>query len=292
MSATAFPNGPQSHIIPINAGSGLAASNSEASAQLPSLPHVSSELERYFLAARQIEAALAQQQLVSKRYEEELRDLQLQYSKMALDSDNRIRDYILREERLKSQLNTQLMTYQQTEKALQNQVGEFSRQLERDRDERKKSELDVELLKANLEYMKQREESLSTVVKTLQDNEKSRISNISELTHQLRTVGAELRRYKAAWAQVAAIDRKAKSILLENPSLKSTIEEMKVSLESEKRRHDGIEDLLARERRDKRAALTCFHTAEAKLTQVTWELENMKKRYEQNITGTGFELKL
>jgi chromosome segregation ATPase len=290
MSATAFPNGTQSHIIPINAGSGLGAGHSESLTQLPSLPHVSSELERYFLAARQIEAALNQQRMISKRAEEELRDLQLQYSRLALESDTKIRDYVLREDRLKSQLNTQLMTYQQSEKALQNQVAELSRQLERDRDERRKYELDVELLKANLDYMKQREESLSQTIKNLHGNEKSRVDHTSQLTQELRKVESELRRYKAAWAQVVATDRNAKAILLENPNLKSTIEDLKSTLEAEKRRNDGIDELLKRERRDKRAALTCFHTAEAKLAQATWELENMKKRYEQNIAATGFEL--
>jgi len=289
MSATAFPKGPQ--VIPIHAGSGSATSSSETFSQLPSLPHVSSELERYFLAARQIESALTQQQSASKRYEEELRELQLQYSKLASDSDNRIRDYMLREDRLKSQLNTQMITYQQTEKLLQNQVGEFARQLEREREERRKLELDAELLRANLDYMKQREESLSMTVKTVQENEKSRLENISNLNQQLKKLTAELQRYRASWAQVVATDRKAKTMLHENPNLKSTIQELKTALEAEKRRHLGIEELLNRERREKRAALTCFHTTEAKLTQTNWELENMKKRYEQNITETGFELK-
>jgi chromosome segregation ATPase len=292
MSATAFPKGPQSHIIPINAGSGLAANNSEAFEQLPSLPHVSSELERYFLAARQIEAALTQQKLAAKHYENELRDLQLQYSRLASESENRIRDAILREDRLKSQLNTQQITYQQTEKVLQNQVSELSRQLEKDREERRKLDLDNELLKANLDHMKQHAESQSTMAKALQENEKSRLGNISQLSQQLRAAESELRRYKAAWDQVVSTDRKAKAILLENPNLKSTLEEMRALLASEKRRNEGLEDLLKRERRDKRAALTCFHMAEAKLTQASWELENMKKRYEQNIVETGFELKI
>ncbi|MEO5970213.1 MAG: hypothetical protein ABIQ95_09825 [Bdellovibrionia bacterium] len=292
MSATAFPKGPQSQIIPINAGTALPTDNSDAFEQLPSLPHVSSELERYFLAARHIEAALNQQKQVSKRYENELRDLQLQYSRLASESESRIRDYILREDRLKSQLNTQQLTYQQTEKTLQNQVGELSRQLERNREERRKLDLDMELLKANLEYMKQHAESQGAMTKSLQENEKSRIRNASQLTQQLRAVETELRRYKAAWSQVVTTDRKARAILLENPNLKATIEEIKTSLESEKRRSDSIEELLKRERRDKRAALTCFHMAEAKLTQANWELENMKKRYEQNIVETGFELKI
>ncbi len=291
MSATAFPKGPQSHIIPITAGSSL-GSNSEVFEQLPTLPHVSSELERYFLAARQIEAALTQQKLISNRYGEELRDLQLQYSKLASESDHRIRDYILREDRLKSQLNTQVITYQQTEKVLQNQVAELSRQLEKDREERRKSELDIELLKANLDYMKQREESLSTTVKSFQENEKSRIENIAQLTQQLRDIGAELHRYKLGWNQVVVAERKAKAIMLENPSLKSTLEQIKTALDAEKRKNDNMEELVKRERRDKRAALTCFHTAEAKLTQANWELQNMKKRYEQNIAETGFELKI
>ncbi len=61
-------------------------------------------------------------------------------------------------------------------------------------------------------------------------------------------------------------------------------------MEAEKRKIDTLEQILEKERRDKRAALTCLHTAEAKLTQLNWELDNLKKRYEPLLEPTTFEL--
>jgi chromosome segregation ATPase len=292
MSATAYPQGNHTHIVSITGGSSPAVNESEPLDSLPCLPHVSSELEKYFSVARRIEASLTQQKLLCRRYEEELRELQLQYSKLASDSDNRIRDYLLREDRLKSQLNTQVSTYQQTEKVLQNQISELSRQLERERDQRKKSELDSEILRANLDYMKQREESLNNMIKTLQEGEKARTENIAQHSKQLQSVIPELNRYKAAWAQVLERDKRAKEIIFENPSLRSRIDDLKSLLENEKKRNESAEEFIKRERREKRAALTCLHTAESKLNQAYFELEQMKKRYEENVQDVGFELKI
>ncbi|MFZ9595857.1 MAG: hypothetical protein ACO3A2_07235 [Bdellovibrionia bacterium] len=309
MSATAFQKGNPSSIIPIHSNQAPPQPSSPYDPALntkpltepylpdsrslpPSLPGVSHELERYFAAAKQIEAAFNHEQVLNRRYQDEIRDLQIQYSRLAQESDTRIRDQLVREERLKSQLSTQAMTFQQSEKILQNQLSDLSRQVEKLRDERNKADLEVELTKANLDYMKQREETLTISIQNLKNNEKAQTETLTKLTQQIKELTSQVDRYKASWQQVSELEKKAKAVIEENPNLKQTIEELRESVKAEKQKSEQIQEVLTKERREKRIALSCLHTAEAKITQLSWELENMKKNYEKSIDGSVFELTL
>jgi chromosome segregation ATPase len=158
-------------VVEVPVGTSYSAGDLDSLENLPPLSHIGTELERYFSIARKMESSLTQQRQICRRYEDELREIQIQYSKVASEAESKIREYTLREDRLKSQLNTQTMTFQQTEKVLQSQISELSRIVERERELRTKAELDAELVKSNLEHLKQREESLNSMIRTLKDGE-------------------------------------------------------------------------------------------------------------------------
>jgi ABC-type transporter Mla subunit MlaD len=113
---------------------------------------------------------------------------------------------------------------------------------------------------------------------------------VSQLNQQIQTLDPELKKYKTAWTQVAEVEKKARAVLKENPALKSKISDLNLLMEEEKKRNTNLEELLNKERREKRAALTCLHTTESKLNQATFELDAMKKRYEQTPDEDQFNL--
>lgn len=276
--------GRPSQIISITGG----APTQEPQEPLPTLPQIATELEAYFTAARQMETALIQERANTRKAREEFHDFQLKASRQATEMENRFREYSIREDRLKSQFQS----FQQNEKANLAQIQELGRVIENLKEEKKKHELDAELLRANLEHFKQREDSLKTTFQSLQAHEQARIDHLAQLTRDLDQARAEVGRFKASWAQVSAMDQKAKQLINEFHSAQRRVEELTQAREADKKRFEDLEQMLAKEKREKQVALSCVHTAESKLAQLTRDVEKAQRQKEHSgFDDVGLELK-
>ncbi len=342
--------------------------HSDTRLNLPELPRIDHELDQYFSISRQLEKALIQEKLNLKKSREEFRQLQLIQAEAADEAENKLRNSLTREEKLKCQVTA----VQQSEKNIQNQIRTLSQQInaiqsynqqlkanieiykqreesfkltlrtfqskEKDRlnhieqltqklstsrsevqhyktkfqhyktewkqfvetvqKEKKELVIHVELLRAKLEQYQQREESLKDQEKLLkqllqssQANEKSQVSQVEKLTQDLNRASSELQRYKSSWGKAVAAEQRTKEIFQESSELKRRLEEMKEILSNEKNRNDILDERVKKEGREKHIALTCLHTAEARLSQVTRELDELRERlnrsFEENSVRLG-----
>lgn len=232
---------------------------------LPSLPQIGNDLESYFVAARHIEAALLQERGNLRKTRDELREFQVKYTRLTSETEGRLREGMAREERLHSQIQS----YQQTEKSLRDQLEASFKQVDLLKEDKKKLDLQIELLKANLSYFREREESVKEIINAKQ----------------------ELDRYKAAWSRVVAMDHQARKTLKDSEKLQKSLAELTGVLQQERRRCEILEESLTKEKREKQAALTCLHSAEAKLNQVQRSLEHLQNQNEKNFTDPELELK-
>lgn len=252
--------------------------------------------------ARKLEANLIQEKVNTKRYREELNHAQMKYSRFVSDIDEQFREHLLREEQFKSQISQ----LQLSEKNIQCQMSEMSRELDLLRDLKRKNELELELLKTNLETTQQRERSQQANLNFIQDHEKVHLMRIEELTKELHSVQKELNRYQSAWGQVSAFHHKAKQIEAEASEMKKKLDELKSSLFEEKRVHleleenlknerkrvEELDDVLKKERREKQLALTYLHTAEAKLATTEAKLKRISTDQDNQLMDEdGLELK-
>lgn len=197
-----------------------------AAAQIPSLPQIGGELESFFAIARQIEAALIQERVVSRKNQSEFRGLQERFSKHCAELEAKLKEAAAREEKMKAQLANQIANQQKNEKRLQDKAENFNQSLTSLREETNKKEIDYLAMKN------------------------------------------ELGRYKSAWHQVSKIDQKAKETMTQMSEMSLKMEEMTEALDREKKKSEQLEEQLQKEKREKRAALTCLHTAESKLSQM------------------------
>ncbi len=240
---------------------------------LPSLPQVSAELESFFTIARQIEVALGQERGQVRWYREELKESSQ------------------RENKLKSQLGSQLASQQHIEKAHQEELNDLFNQNETLRNEKKKSEIEMALLKSTIEHTERNEGSLKSTLKSFQMTEKNRIEHTEHLTQELNTIRNELNRYKRAWGQISSLNQKAKETLHRSLDLTRKIEELSESIEKEKSRREYLEELLRKEKREKQVALTCLHSAETNLSHVTRDLDEIRRQKAKNLETGEIQLK-
>jgi chromosome segregation ATPase len=254
---------------------------------LPTLPQIAHELESFFSIARQIETALLQERTQVRKYRDELRDLQLKHSKFSADIDVRIKEFLATEEKLKSQLVAQ----QQNEKGLHDQINELCNQIEKLRDERKKGEVELEILKANQEHLKRSESTLKTTLKSFHSGEKTRHEHTLQLSQELSSIKAELTRYQSAWTQVSQMNAQAKQTIHNSIEIKKQLEETLEKAKQEKKRRESCEEALQKEKREKQVALTCLHSAESRLAQAARELDDYRRRQSESIDDGGLKLK-
>jgi chromosome segregation ATPase len=284
---SAYANGRGSQIFSFSAAATSAAHGEEINHSLPSLPQIGSELESFFSIARQIEAALVQERTNHRKLREEFRELQMKSSRFTTEYENKLKDVVSREEKLKGQISA----HQQTEKSLHDQINEFCQQIDRLREEKKKAEIDLEILNSNFNLAKKSEESMKATIKSLQHSERSRNDHEQHLTRELSSIRNELLRYKRAWSQISAIDHKAKQALERSADLTRKFDEISDEWRKEKTHREKLQEQLHKEKREKQVALTCLHTTEARLSQVTRELEEIRKQQMKRMNDGKIELK-
>lgn len=262
---SAYTNGRGSQIIAFSGGAGNA--NPEAFEHVPVLPQIGNELEHYFSAARQIEAALIQERSHLKKAKEELKDLQVKYSRLSFETENKLRDQVTKEERL----SAQVLVLHQNEKNLRGQIDELLKNISNLQEEKKKIEFNSDLLKTNLDYLKKREGSVN----------------------ELEATRNELQRYKNAWASVVAMERKAKVAIQEAETAKKIIDQLNEAFGKEKVRASHLEDSLNKEKREKQIALSCLHSTEDQLVRVNRVLEDARRQPEKELdfSHQGIQLK-
>jgi chromosome segregation ATPase len=288
---SAYAKGPGSQVIsftpPVSHSPPQSHQNPETFDHLPSLPQIAGELESYFNIARQIEAHLIQERSLARKYRDELRDLHGKYSRLTAESESRGRDIALREERIKQQLGA----FQKNDQLLRQQIHEQAQQIGSFYEDRKKFDLDHELLKSTLENYKNREESLKRSLQSAQANDKFRTDREERLKKELQTVQFELQRYKAEWNKVAAMDQKARHVIDDSYESQRKVEELTAMLDHERRRREDSDESAKKENREKQIALSCLHAAESRIAQISHELENLRDRVGSSFEGTCLELK-
>jgi chromosome segregation ATPase len=302
-------------------GSPIQASD-EDQEKLPVPPRIADELESYFRAAKRLESKLAQEKLENRklldqirelqlktqnyqdrevqfqsqlialektqeelkkatvviaqeryyreRYQKELQQVQARYSHLYSTFKTRL-EHMLRRDR---GLIHQLSQLRESKRVLQNQSLDLSARLERAKDEAKKKDIQIEILHSNLEHSQRTEHTNAT--------------RAEDLSRDLKSLQEELRRYKSAWQQMG---RQAKDASQKTTDLVQKLEELSETVSSEKRKNEYLEELMRKEKRDKHLALTCLHTAESKLAQLSQVVENLEKQRTQTIQETGLELK-
>src|SRR5215213_6713255 len=107
MSGYAGEKGGQVYII--NGAPGTAQLDGQLE-QLPPLPQIAKDLEAYFTISRQIEAAFLHERALARKSREELQLMQHKCNQLLSEIQNKHREYLLREDSLKSQLKAHEQT--------------------------------------------------------------------------------------------------------------------------------------------------------------------------------------
>ena len=138
----------------------------------------------------------------------------------------------------------------------------------------KKKDMEIELLGAKLDFMKQKEGLVS-----------AESSKIPALTSELEKTKFELNRYRLAWKNVTATQQQAIRSIQEASEIRSKLENMNLTLSMMKQQLEGSEEILKKERRDKQIALDCLQSAEKRLDEVTKELERLHAQISESVTS-------
>jgi chromosome segregation ATPase len=281
MSAYSSRSGSQIISLPGSAsysGPPESRTNEVAELHIQGLPQIAYELEAFLGIARQLEGSLHQERAQTRKFREELKDLQIKHSRFVSEAEGRMKAAGLAEERIKAQLIAQ----QESEKSRFDQINSLCKEIEGLREEKQKNDIELEILKANLENSKQAEMSMKASLNSIQKGEKTRVEQAHQLSQELSQVRAELGRYQNAWKQIAKLDENAKQVIREQDILRKKLEEQTQKHSLEKRRREELEEVLYKERREKQIALSCFHTAESRLNALKREAEEEKTKQHQN----------
>jgi len=272
--------------------------------RLPLLPEIGRELEAYFAVAKQLEAGLGHERALTKKLKEDLEDLQARYARAVADAELRLKELHLRDEKMREQVNV----YHRRDQMHAQEVDQLKREIERlreenaslrrehDQDQRdkldaqRKHELELGLLRANLDHLKQREESTKSMLTSLQFKEGTFETKVQELERQRDAIQAELGRYKSAWSQAVAADRRARQIMESSREHQFKAQELIEQLAIEKRRREEVEGSISKERREKQIALNCLQTAETQIDELKRELQALRERAVRKFDDRTIEL--
>ncbi|MGZ3689144.1 MAG: hypothetical protein ACXVBW_12640, partial [Bdellovibrionota bacterium] len=265
---SAYSNPRNGHVVTLQTPIAPSASPPPATA----LPQIAYELEAFISTARSIEAALHHERAISNQLRDQMTELQSKFTRMMNEADRKVKESHAREDQLKTQLHEAA----ETERALNERIQSSAQQLDRLREEldrlrvekfedRKKFELELELTKASVDHLKQREETLRTTLGAHQSSESALAGQLVDQKKEVERIKTELVRYKAAWGEVLNIDRKAKLVLTDLESFRKRFTEADEQLAIERRRREELEQAVKKEKRDKQIALNCLQSAEIKM---------------------------
>ena len=298
-----------SPVISLKGAQGIGSSKPELQGSLPILPKIDQELEAYFQIARQLEAALQQERNAVRRSHDQLREL-IRRNEVLADEKRKLEqelslmksNFEQQSQRDQTIKNRELEIRKRTESSLQDQLRDLSVQLEEAVHEKKKVELNTELIKANLDFMKQREKGWSTAMQGFQTREAAYQKIGVELTHYKTALGqarseiahwkTEIQRFKTAWTQVSSIQARSQQVVEESGETKRKLEEMAETLSESRGRVESTLEQVRKEKRDKQIALNCLHTAEKRIDQLTEELERLRNHALEQASNREVELKL
>lgn len=190
------------------------------------------------------------------------------------------------------QLQSQLAEYERTEKTTLEQAETARKELEVYRAQNKKLEVDDGVLSAKLAYYQEREKVTLAEIETLKANATSHSESLKKLSDELARTRHELNRYKSAWPNITALQNQATRASNENEKFQEQIENLQKALDGNKGRLAQVEESMNKEKRDKQIALNCLHTAEAKIEELTQELELVRQRAVESQPGQVTALKL
>lgn len=215
--------------------------------------------------------------------QEALQELKNKYSQLYNYANNLRTNCLQQEKTIKLHDDSVL----QKENLFRDQIKELSRKLEHLQNERRKDELNLEILKSKLIHSQSREQSHCQNLARLESQDKHTTEKvdtdrrtIEQLTKELEQVKKELAQAKASWARVDAMYRKAQASLTQTNGSREKVAELTELLSSERNRYLMLQETLVKERRDKQIALKCLHDAEIKLEQALYEGQSMKKQLE------------
>jgi chromosome segregation ATPase len=221
---------------------------------------------------KKIELALIQERTLREKAQSLYRDLYYKFMALSSKAQENSRAQVVHTEQLKSQI----VFHQENEKKYQNQIEKLSRQIENFIHEKKRTEIDLELSQAKFEKLEEKEETYRVASEQVQ-----------ELKQKLQETRQSLKQYYHAWKQ---LDVQAKQVFQGNEDSRRKIQELTESLEATKRRADHYEELMKKEKRDKQIALSCLHTAEARLAHATREIQTLQTSETSQIQDQGLEL--
>lgn len=279
-----------------------------AASATPALPPIESALEGFIVAARQLESTLTQERIQNRQLRSEwsaqkkalegelqreraahaksreaLAAAQSQAERLKAEYRKRLQIMNEREEAARVSVSRAASATRESEMAqgqrlaqLQSQVEQLRSELHRAQlarvEERKKAEIEIELARATIEHLKQREESLRS---------QSRFSEVDAA--ELEKLRREIHHYRSRWADAQNAVRQATSATQELEKERTKAEALRERLEIEEKRREDAENSAKKERRDKQIALNCLHSAEERIDRLTHDVQKVRDAADERM---------
>lgn len=222
----------------------------------PTLPKIEGEIEKFVSIAKSIELALIQERSLTRRYRQELWDLQNQFSKYA------------------DEVKIQTKTQEESHKKL----GEALKEAERLKEEKGKLDIELDIARTGMEKLRRQGESVRSELAGYEFEKKSVLDQLQAMRQELSETRARLQKYELAWVRVQKLEAHAKSTLERAQLLERKLAETQEDLTREKRIRNHCDETLEKERREKKIALNCLHNAETQLANITREMDDLRRR--------------
>jgi chromosome segregation ATPase len=232
---------------------------------------------------KKAESDLARERAYRAQYEAYVKDLHAKYVQLTARAKESFKNQALHEEQLKAQLRLQ----HRNEKSLQDRIDKLTRQVDELGEEKRKNELEAELMKSKFQHAKEREDALKAELQSFRYGQRSQTDQVSQLMKELHVAKTRLHQYYQAWSQM---DARSKQVSQESVSSKQRLEELSESLSTERRRSEHLEELMKKEKREKQVALSCLHTAESRLAQANRALEEIRVQRTNTVQDRGLEI--
>lgn len=222
----------------------------------PTLPKIESEVEKFVSIAKSIELALIQERSLTRRYRQELWDLQNQFSKYA------------------DEVKIQTKTQEESQKRLNDALKEA----ERLKEEKSKLDIELDIARTGMEKLRRQGDSVRSELAGHEFEKKSVLDQLQAMRHELSETRKRLQKYELAWVRVQKMEAHAKTSLERSQQLERQLAELQEELARERRIRNHCDETLEKERREKKIALNCLHNAETQLANVTREMDDLQRR--------------
>lgn len=185
-------------------------------------------------------------------------------------------------EQERDRVKGQLEFAHKQEKSYKDQLTEQSRQMDRMREEatrarnemheeRRRRDLDLEIVRAQVDSFKRREE-------LARSEAAAALKQVSSLQAQVVAASQTLTQYQTHWPEMQKRAQKAQLILADYEKLRGSQERARETMEIERRRLEDLDSMAKKDKRDKEIALKCLRDAEARIAELSRETEQLRDR--------------